>query len=429
MKKKILYIVLDGLGDRPCKELNGKTPLEAAQKPMMDTLAKKGVTGLVYTVEKAIAPESDVAVISILGYDAKEYYTGRGPLECYAEGLEFKDGDLAYRVNFATLGEGRTIKDRRVGRNLTSEEAMLLAKEINKKVRLTSRKARFHFKNTIGHRGVLVIRNLEGKLSGEVTNTDPAYEKQGVFGVAKEEFENIVLEARPTPGYENNTAALNAAVLTNEFIRKSTQILNESEINKARVSLGKLPANVILTRDGGARLPEFPKINERFGIRFGSLVEMPVERGIALLTGMEVIQIPLPTGRPEQDYPLRAKKTLETIEDFDGLYIHLKGPDEPAHDGKAELKKQIIEAIDRYFFEHLLSQINLNDTIIAVTSDHSTPCSLKAHSDDPVPILICGGGIKSDKTLGFSEIACQRGSLGILRGTEIMPRLLEFASL
>src|SRR3989338_1437737 len=153
---KILYIVLDGLGDRPIAKLGGKTPLEAAAKPNMDSLAKRGKTGIVYTVGKGIAPESDVAVISILGYDAHKYYTGRGPLESYAEGLEVKDGDLAFRVNFATAGKGREILDRRVGRNLTTKEATILAGQINKKVKLTTSALSFKFKNTIGHRGVLV---------------------------------------------------------------------------------------------------------------------------------------------------------------------------------------------------------------------------------------------------------------------------------
>jgi 2,3-bisphosphoglycerate-independent phosphoglycerate mutase len=159
--KKILYVVLDGLGDRPHPDLNGKTPLEAAATPYLDNLAKTGETGLMYTVGKDIAPESDIAVISILGYDAEKYYTGRGPLESYAEGIEIKDGDLAYRVNFATGGQGKEIVDRRVGRNLTTEEAGELCREINDKVKLTN--ATLEFKNTIGHRGVLVIRS-QGKI-------------------------------------------------------------------------------------------------------------------------------------------------------------------------------------------------------------------------------------------------------------------------
>ncbi|MBM4081211.1 MAG: phosphoglycerate mutase, partial [Planctomycetes bacterium] len=176
--KKILYVVLDGLGDLPCRDLGGKTPLEAAETPQMDVLAKRGRLGLVHTVGEGIAPESDIGVISILGYDAMKYYTGRGPLETFAAGLTVNDGDLAYRVNFATLGPNGEIVDRRVGRNLTQAEADELCKEVNAKVKLEGAPATFEFKNTIGHRGVLVIRSLKGKLSSEVGNTDPAYGKE-----------------------------------------------------------------------------------------------------------------------------------------------------------------------------------------------------------------------------------------------------------
>jgi 2,3-bisphosphoglycerate-independent phosphoglycerate mutase len=420
---KILYIVLDGLGDLPNPQLGNKTPLAAAHTPFMDTLAAKGKTGLVYTVERGIAPESDVAVISILGYDAKKYYTGRGPLECYAAGLDVKDGDLAYRVNFATLGNDHNIVDRRVGRNLTTEEATELSNAINSEVQLSS--ASFHFKNTIGHRGVLVIRSDEGRLSAQVTNTDPAYEKEGVYGVAKSEYENVLLESRPVGGHENLAEARKSALLTNEFIQKSHELLNDEPVNKKRLSEGKLAANVILTRDSGDSLPKFPPLDQKFGKNFGCFVEMPVERGIALLTGMKIIDLPEPTADPAHDYPLRAKQTLESIRDFDGLYIHIKGPDEPAHDGRVEVKKASIASIDQYFFGNLLPHIDLSNTIVAVTADHSTPCSLKAHSDDPVPLLIAGGRIEADGSTNFSEKACSTGSLGELLGPELMPLLIE----
>jgi 2,3-bisphosphoglycerate-independent phosphoglycerate mutase len=423
--KKILYILLDGLGDLPCAELENKTPLEAATKPHLDNLAKKGKTGLMYTVKKGIAPESDIAVISILGYEAKRYYTGRGPLECFAEGLAVNDGDLAYRVNFATLGEGNKIIDRRVGRDLTSEEATSLCKEINLKVKLNL--ASFEFKNTIGHRGVLVIRKEGNKLSGWVTNTDPAYEREGVFGVAKSKFENFLLESKPLPGYEDLKEACEAARLTNEFIQKSRVVLEESAVNKNRLVQGKLPANCILTRDGGDRLPKFPSVTQLYGARFGSFVEMPVEKGIALLTGMEVVELPVPTGHLDVDYPVRAKVTLKIKNRFDGLYIHIKGPDEPAHDGDSLKKKEIIEAIDRFFFGNLLPKIDIEKTIIAVTSDHSTPCSLKAHSDDPVPLLIAGGDIEADDVATFSEKTCREGSLGIIEGNQLMKILVDLA--
>jgi len=336
--KKLFYVVLDGLADTPIKELSGKTPLEFANTPNMDKLAKNGATGSMYTVGENIAPESDIAVISILGYDAHRYYTGRGPLESYAEGLDVNNGDLAYRVNFATLEGSNKIVDRRVGRNLSTEEAASLSDEINSKVKLSSFPADFEFKNTIGHRGILVIRSKEGKLSGLVTNTDPAYDKEGVFGIAKETYDNILLECNPVEGQEGLEGAVKAASLTNEFIQKSHQVLEESDINKKRVSEGKLPANVILTRDSGDSLPKFPPMNEEFGLNVGCFVEMPVEKGIALLTGMNIVKLPLPTKDLKADYQLRAKLALENIDKFDALYIHIKGPDEPAHDGNFKTK-------------------------------------------------------------------------------------------
>ena len=274
--KKILYIILDGLGDLPIKEFGNKTPLEAAKTPNLDKLAKKSKTGVVYTVGKNIAPESDIAVISLLGYDGHKYYTGRGPLESFAEALDVHDGDLALRVNFATVeDDATTIKDRRVGRNLTTEEATTLSNEINSKVILSS--ATFEFKNTIGHRGVLVIRGVRTRLSSFITNTDPAYDREGVFGIAKEKFDNIVQQSVPMPGYEDNPEVVEAVKLLNEFTKKSNEVLNNAAINKKRVSEGKMPGNVILSRDAGHSLPKFPPMKDLYGLNFGSFVQMPVE--------------------------------------------------------------------------------------------------------------------------------------------------------
>lgn len=424
--KKILYIILDGLGDLPIKELNNKTPLEAAFTPNLDRLAQKGKTGLIYPVGKDIAPESDIAVISLLGYDAHKYYTGRGPLESFAEGLVIHDGNVAFRVNFATvLEDGKTIKDRRVGRNLTTQEAIDLSREINLKVALST--AVFEFKNTIGHRGVLVIRGMHNKLSGWITNTDPAYDREGVFGVAKEKFENFLAKAVPMSGYENSPEAKEAADVLNEFTEKSHKVLNESLINKKRISENKLPANVILSRDAGDHLPKFPQINALYNLKFGSFVEMPVERGIALLTGMEIIDVPSASGHLDVDYPVWAKIALDSLKRYDGIYVHIKGPDEPAHDGNFQKKKEIIEAIDKFFFTNLLAELNIKDTILAVTADHSTVCNIKAHSSDPVPLLISGGNIEPDGSLSFSERAAKLGSLGQSKGERLMPLLVKFA--
>lgn len=425
--KKILYIVLDGLGDLPIKEFGGKTPLEAALTPNMDRLAQKGKTGVVYPVEKGIAPESDVAVICLLGYDAHKYYTGRGPLEAYAEGLSVHDGDLALRVNFATVAEdGKAIIDRRVGRNLTTKEAAALSHEINSKVILGS--ATFEFKNTIGHRGVLVIRGQRGRLSGWITNTDPAYGREGIFGVALEKFPNTILESKPVEGFEFDSGALEAAKLLNEWTQEAHRVLQASKVNQKRVQEKKMPGNAIVSRDAGDHLPKFPSIKESCGLKLGSFVQMPVEKGIALLTGIEVVEIPQSTGKPEVDYPLWAGTVLKKISGFDGLYIHIKGPDEPAHDGNFGKKKESIEAIDKFFFGNLLPRLKLSDVIIAVTADHSTPCKLKAHSADPVPFLVAGGAIKPDGSMSFSEKTARLGSLGEpIIGHEVLPLLVKLA--
>ncbi|HCD38574.1 MAG TPA: phosphoglycerate mutase, partial [Candidatus Omnitrophica bacterium] len=147
-----------------------------------------------------------------------------------------------------------------------------------------------------------------------------------------------------------------------------------------------------------------------------------------LLTGIDVVELPLSTGKPETDYPLWSETAVKKIKDFDGLYIHIKGPDEPAHDGNFNKKKESIEAIDKFFFGSLIPKINLQDYIIAVTADHSTPCKLKSHSADPVPLLVVGGTIKPDGSLSFSEKAAKLGSIGELTGQDILPFIVKHAS-
>ncbi|MDQ3940150.1 MAG: phosphoglycerate mutase, partial [Actinomycetota bacterium] len=226
MFKKIFYVILDGLGDDPLEPLGGKTPLEAARTPHLDRLAREGRNGYVTTVGEGIAPESDIAVFAILGYDPHEHHTGRGPLEAVGAGVDVADGDLAYRVNFATVeadGGGWTIVDRRVGRDLSSEEAHALAAEVQEKVTLPA--ASFDFRATVGHRGILVLRSEAGRLSAEIENSDPAYGRQGALGVAKETFDNHVVHVTPVAGHEGDEAAQRAARLTNEWLRASYEVL------------------------------------------------------------------------------------------------------------------------------------------------------------------------------------------------------------
>lgn len=416
--KKILYIVLDGLGGRPEPSLNGKTTLEAANTPNMDSLAKKAKLGLMDPIAPGIAPESDAAVLSILGYDVDKYYTGRGPLEAYGADIEVRDGDLAWRANFATVDENTLkILDRRAGRNLSTEEAKALAEEVNQKVKLDG--AEFIFKATVGHRGVLVIRKKDGKLSANVENIDPGYKKHGPYSIA---ITNPPTEVQECIPLDDSIEAKESARLTNEFVKKSFEVLKNSEINKKRISEGKKPANIILLRDAGDSLPKIPTLNELYNLSFGSIVEMPVERGIALLTGMKEVPI-----EDSSNYRLWAEKTLYALEKYDGVYAHLKGPDVPGHDGLVNAKKESIEKIDAEYFTNLLPYLDFSKVVVVVTADHSTPCSLKAHSEDPVPLMIVTDGITPDGLDYFGESSCAKGSLGRIKGTELMPLLVKLA--
>ena len=281
---KLIYVAIDGMGDLPIKSLGNKTPLEAAETPNMDALAETGKTGLMYTVKKGIAPESDVAVISLLGYDPFKYSTGRGVIEVAGAGLQMKDGDLALRCNFATLGQGKNIIDRRVARTLSTEEATELSRAANQQVKLTSYPATFEFKNTLGHRAVLLIKSKAKPLSSEITNSDPAYTMVNGIGVAQPNVEMVLKTCEPT---NNTEEAKISAALVNEFIEKTHELWENHPINVKRAAEGKLKADVVLTRDAGHLLPKFFNIDEHYHVDFAALADMQAERGIAQLAGMD----------------------------------------------------------------------------------------------------------------------------------------------
>lgn len=421
---KLIYVIIDGLGDLPIEELEGKTTLEAAETPYMDSLARIGKTGLMYTIGKGIAPESDAAVVSILGYDPFKHHVSRGALEALGAGIDMKNGDLALRCNFATLATDNSIIDRRAGRHLTAEEGYELAKAINEQVRLESHPATLNLKSTIGYRGALVIKSEETELSGNIGNTDPAYKRVGSIGVADPQAEMVLKKSIPMDDTEEAKIAAN---LVNEFTQKSITVLDQHEVNKKRLKEGKLKANVILSRDAGHLVPKLPLLSQLYDLNFVCLADMNVERGISKLAGMSLVDLPLPSKDLEKDCKLRVKKLLEVLPSYDCFYIHIKGPDEPGHDGDCNLKSKLIAMVDKYFVGNMLKQINLEDNLVCITADHATPCGLKAHSDEPVPFLIAGNKLQGDRVKGFSEKECKDGEMGILpKGTDLLPKLVSY---
>jgi len=415
LRNKILYVVLDGVGDRPVSEYGGKTPLEAASTPNLDQLAAKGRMGIVYPVEKGIAPESDAGVFSLLSYDPSRLDLSRGVVEALGSGLHFEDGDLALRCNFATVRDGRIV-DRRAGRNLSTDEARELVEAINgsRKIKELSK---FELKATIGHRCSLVFRG--GKFSGAISNLDPGYARKGKMTVAK----SVTLPA-PIPTCEALTGskiALRTAKLLNEFAACAHDVLKEHRTNLRRMERGDLPANFLLMRDAGTKIPRVRKLKDKYGLQSVAIADMPVELGIAKVIGMETVTFP--PDRSLEAYSQRARKAMKLRRNHDLVYVHLKGPDEPGHDGDFNGKRKSIEDIDAGFFGELGSP---EPTFVCVTADHSTPCSAKGHTDDPVPILLLGPGVSRDGSMRFTESYGRAGKLGTLKhGYEILSMITK----
>ena len=414
---KLAYVLLDGVGDLPHPDLNDLTPLEAAYTPNMDILARRGMMGRVYSVGKGIAPESDIAVLSMLGYRfGHDDYVGRGVIEALGSGVDFNDGDLAMRGNFATIDGKLNIIDRRAGRAIERYEAEGLARAIQENVKLTD--GTFVLLPTIGHRVVLSLRANDGKLSANISNTDPAYAKVKGMGVAKPAGAKLRLtECKPL---KSDSSSKLAAKLVNEFTRKSLKILGDHEINKNRKNARKMAINCILLRDAGSKMPRLEPISKLHGMSFCCIVDMPVERGIAKVTNMKAFEAGN-TG----DYEQKAKVAARCLEQHDAVYVHIKGPDEFGHDGDAKGKKKNIEEIDRKFFGPLLNSISIDNVAVAVSGDHSTPCIKKGHSDDPVPLLVSGKMVKNDNLGRFTENYAAKGTIGMINGYEVLTKTIQ----
>ena len=406
---KIGYVLLDGCADRPNPSLNYTTPFEAAFTPNLDGIARRSRLGRVVTVRRGVAPESDIAVFNMLGYSFDMGYPGRGVVEAVGSGLEVKDGDLALRANLASV-KGRLIVDRRAGRDLTQEEASALEEDL-KAVRLTG--ADFEFRATVSYRGVLVIR-ARGGLSADISNTDPAYAKVGGFGAARATSKDEhILDCVPVSSSEQ---AKRAARLVGEFTSKGLRVLARSSVNKERLREGKLPANGVLLRDAGDHVPRVEPFEQKYGMKGTALVEMPAEVGIAKLLGMKMVSV-------KDRHDMKEKASLFTSELREGtiVYVHIKGPDEFGHDGDPVGKKRSIESIDKDFLSAVVGRVG--EVKVGVSCDHATPCTLKMHSADPVPLLITTDS-KGD-AMRFTEKSSRKGSLGTLRGRDVLGTIVR----
>ncbi len=397
---KILFIVLDGISDRPCPELGGLTPLAAARTPVLDKLAAEGCCGIMDTIAPGIRPGSDTAHLALLGYDPHTYYTGRGPLECVGTGIRMEAGMIGFRCNFATISREGIITDRRAGR---IHDTQPLSAAIQKGVDLSKFGVEFIFRSGAGHRAALALKG-EG-LAHCVSSNDP--KKEGVPPLQ-------VKELRQTD------ADRKTAEVCNEFVRQSTKILFDHPVNTARLNEGKNPANIVLMR-GAGEMGNFAPFEKKYGLSGSVISAASLITGIGTAVGLEHVPVEGITGSVDSNIAGKIAAAQEQLKKKDFVLVNIKGADESGHDGLAVQKRDFIRKIDAVL-EPLLRQ---KDTLIIICADHSTPCPIRDHSADPVPVLIRGEGVRMDDVVRFDENTCTKGGLNRIHGCDLMPIALD----
>lgn len=393
-------MIMDGMADRPIKELGYRTPLETAKTPNMDKMAKMGICGLMDPIKPGIRAGSDTSHISILGYDPYTVYTGRGPFEAAGVGVDVLPGDIAFRCNFSTADENGIITDRRAGR--IREGTDKIAETINSME--LEEGVEVIFKESTGHRAVLVLRG-EG-LSDKISDADPKHE-------GKSPKEVVPLE--------ETAEARKTAELLNRFIQESYKMLKDHPVNLKRIEEGENPANIIIPRGAGA-VPHVQPFGEKYGLKPVCIAETGLIKGIGKIAGMDLVDIDGATGGIDTNLENIQGGILETAsKDYDFLLINVDGADEAGHDGQMEEKVKFIEKADSIVGEIM----KLEDVYYILTADHSTPISVMDHTGDPVPIVIKGPEVRVDDVEEFNERSVTRGGLCRIRGNNIMDILMD----
>lgn len=399
-KNKIVFIVFDGLGDRPIPELKGLTPLEAAATPNLDALASLGISGLVHTIERGIRPGSDVAHLSLFGYDPRKYYRGRGVFEATGIGMELQKGDVAFRGNVGTLNDDGIITDRRAGR---IDNVDFIANAIDG---MEIENVKVMAQAGVGHRIAIVLRGPH--LSDKVSDTDPHHNNAGF------------LESHAT---EDSEAAKKTANILNSLMQLANDLIKDMPENKDREKKGLLPANCLLLR-GAGEMSHFPDFKEQYGLSACCIAGGGLYKGIAKILGMEIINVEGATGKPVSNVANKLKAFQENYDKFDFFFIHFKGADSLAEDGNPVAKKEYIEMVDREL-KPLVQLVKDQKIVCVVTGDHTTSSRLKAHTADEVPTLITGLDVRVDGVTKFGERPAQSGGLGHMDGRHLMRYLLN----
>ncbi len=377
---KYAILVADGMSDRPLPELDGKTPLEVAKIPFMKELAGRGVVGLARTIPKGLSSGSDVANLSILGYDPKKYYTGRGPLEAANIGVKLGEGEVAFRCNLITANSD-VLSDYSAG-HISDKEAGILIAFLNQKLATDS----LRFYHGKSYRNLAVIRGASPHERDELVK---------LLCVPPHDILNGSI-ARSMPKGEGAERLV-------RLMEESRTILEKHEINKVRIDLKENPANMIWFWGQGTN-PNLPSYREIFGLDGALISAVDLLKGIATLIGLKVVDVPGATGYYDTNYKGKGEYAVASIKEKDFVFVHVEAPDEAGHNGEMRQKIEAIENFDKFVVGPIWSELKDTDEFrIMVLPDHATPLSVRTHVDDPVPFVICGKGIAPSGVAAFSE--------------------------
>ncbi|MCX5749605.1 MAG: cofactor-independent phosphoglycerate mutase [Candidatus Saganbacteria bacterium] len=383
---KYIILVGDGMPDRPLKELGGSTPLQAAETLNMDLVASSGVCGMANFVPGSMPPGSDVANLSLFGYDPLKYYTGRGPFEAASMGVALEENDVAFRCNLVTIKDG--VMDDFSAGHVTTAEARKMVLELNSK--LSSDEVKFY--PGVSYRHLCVIKN--GPRQAECT---PPHDISG---------KNIGAYLPKGQGES----------LLNELMQRSIPFLQSSAVNKKRVKAGQKPATQIWLWGQGVK-PSMPTYEQKYNVTGSVITAVDLIKGIGVYAGLDVINVPGATGYLDTNYKGKAEYALQSLKVKDFVFVHVESPDECGHNGDIKGKIKAIEDFDKMVVETILKGVrDFKEWRVLVTADHPTPIAIKTHARGMVPFAVCGTGIEKGGIKKFSEKTIEKSRIKIEKG-------------
>ena len=401
---KHIIILGDGMADWPSASLGNQTLLQYSHTPYMDMLASKGRTGKLITVADGFHPGSEVANMSVMGYDLPKVYEGRGPLEAASIGVELRPGDMAMRCNIVCI-EGEILKNHSAG-HISTEDADVLVKYLQE--HLGNERVQFH--TGVQYRHLLVIKGGNKQIDCTPPHDVPLHP-----------FRPLMVKAEAPEAQET-------ADLINDLILKSQELLKNHPLNLKRMAEGKDPANSIWPWSPGYR-PQMESLSVMYpSIQKGSVISaVDLINGIGVYAGLRRISVEGATGLYDTNYENKVSAALEALKTDDLVYLHIEASDEAGHEGNFELKQLTIENLDKRAVGPIYEAVKdwEEPVAIAVLPDHPTPCELRTHTAEPVPFLIYYPGIEPDSVQTFDEVACAEGIYGVMKENEFMNEFMK----